>query len=88
MLAYFLLSRGFLINHVRYIMRQSVGTVVYGSVSVSKKKEEVKEEKKELGNCPRCGRKMSWFENEDGTIGQWCYYDQVHLLDPKLDFFK
>jgi len=70
-------------------MKQSVGIVEDGSVSVSKKKEEVKEEKKvELKNCPRCGRKMSWFENDDGTVGQWCYTDQVHLLDPKLNFFK
>jgi hypothetical protein len=60
-----------------------------GVVIVDKKKREEKEEvKNELKNCPRCGRKMSWFENEDGTVGQWCYSDQVHLLDPKLKFIQ
>jgi len=72
------------------ILKQHVLNVEDGSVSVSKKKEEVKKEqpKQELGNCPRCGRRMSWFENEDGTVGQWCYYDQAQLLDPKLKFFQ
>jgi hypothetical protein len=53
-----------------------------GSVPVSKEKEEP--QKKELINCPRCGRKMSWFENEDGSINPWCYWDQAGFLDPKL----
>lgn len=62
-----------------------------GSVIVGRKKkeeEQKKEVKPELKNCPRCGRKMSWFENEDGTIGQWCYWDQAQLLDPTLKFFQ
>jgi len=47
----------------------------------------VKEEipaKEELKNCPRCGRKMSWFESDDGTIAQWCYWEQAAFLDPNL----
>jgi len=52
-----------------------------------KRKKGVKEEipaKEELKNCPRCGRKMSWFESDDGTIAQWCYWEQAAFLDPNL----
>lgn len=66
-------------------MRQPVSTVDDGSVLVTKKKEEKEESpKQELRNCPRCGRKMSWFENDDGRISQWCYWDQSAFLDPNL----
>ena len=56
-----------------------------GSVLVVNKKEEEKVPPKvELTNCPRCGRKMSWFEHDDGTVTPWCYWEQAPSLDPKL----
>lgn len=55
-----------------------------GSVLVSKKKKEEQPTKQELKNCPRCGRKMSWFENDDGQIAPWCYWDQAAFLDPNM----
>lgn len=57
-----------------------------GSALVNKKedKKEETQKKDELKNCPRCGRKMSWFENDDGTVAQWCYWEQSAFLDQNL----
>lgn len=53
------------------------------------KKQEIREMVKlapsELKTCPRCGRKMSWFEQEDGTMSQWCYWDQSPYLQPPIE---
>ena len=39
----------------------------------------------ELKNCPRCGRRMTWLEQEDGSIVQWCYWDQSSFLTPSIE---
>ncbi len=54
-----------------------------GSVSVKKKSTEeltdIRNLKKNL--CPRCGRKLSILEKDDGTEVPWCFWEQSPFLN-------
>lgn len=53
----------------------------HGSVLVGKKKTPEKEQEAELKNCPRCGRKMSWLETDEGQVRPWCFWEESPALD-------
>lgn len=56
--------------------------MVDGSVIVTRKSNEKLTDPEEIKktHCPRCGRKLSWFEREDGTSVLWCFWDQAPFL--------
>jgi len=49
------------------------------SKKVNEKLTDVEEIKKT--HCPRCGRKLSWLEKDDGTSVLWCFWDQSPFLN-------
>lgn len=64
-------------------LRQFVQGAQDGSVSVGKKANEKLTDPEEIKktHCPRCGRKLSWLEREDGTSVLWCFWDQSPFLN-------
>ncbi len=57
-----------------------------------KKWAEIKRDKgstDEMKLCPRCWRRMTWLENEDGSFQQWCIHCQAPFIDKNsTDLFE